>query len=40
MFHLAEKLHKTVGEIEEMSVEEFLEWQIWIKFQSEKNNGK
>jgi len=40
MFYLAEKLHKTIGEIEEMSVEEFLEWQVWIKFQSERSNGK
>jgi hypothetical protein len=30
----------TVGEIEEMSVEEYLEWQVWIKFQSERSNGK
>jgi len=22
-------LHKTVGEIEEMTVEEFLGWQVW-----------
>jgi hypothetical protein len=38
---LAEKLHKTVGEIEEMPVEEFLEWQIWFKLQKEhqKNGG-
>jgi DNA-binding PadR family transcriptional regulator len=37
MFYLAEKLHKTVYEIEEMGVEEFLEWQIWLKIQRERS---
>jgi hypothetical protein len=39
MFFLAEKLHKTVSEIEEMSVEEFSEWQVWVKIQSERSNN-
>jgi hypothetical protein len=39
MFYLAEKLHKTVSEIEEMSVEEFSEWQVWVKIQSERSNN-
>jgi hypothetical protein len=29
LYDLAALLHKTVGELEQMSVEEFMGWQTW-----------
>jgi hypothetical protein len=30
-------LHKTVADIEEMDVEEFVGWQIWLKMKNERS---
>lgn len=42
MYALAERLHKTVAEIEEMSLEEFNGWIAYLNIQQEeiqKQNG-
>jgi hypothetical protein len=36
LFYLAETLHKTITEIEEMPVQEFIEWQAWFKLKQER----
>jgi hypothetical protein len=42
MFQLAEALHKTVGEIMEMSASEFMGWVEYYKIKEKrsKRNGK
>jgi hypothetical protein len=42
MYALAERLHKTVAEIEEMTIEEFYGWIAYLNIQQEeiqKQNG-
>jgi hypothetical protein len=39
LFYLAETLHKTVYEIEEMSAQEFIEWQEWFKLKQERQKN-
>lgn len=42
MYALAEKLHKTVAEIEQMTMEEFNGWIAYLNLQQEemqKHNG-
>ena len=39
MFGLAERLHKTLAEIEQMSVDEFMEWVAYFRL-TESNEAK
>lgn len=34
---LADRLHKTIGEIEEISVSEFNEWLAYFKIQADRD---
>ena len=38
-YALAEKLNKTLAEIEEMTVEEFQGWLAYLEIKEEKNGG-
>ena len=40
MYALADRLHKTIEEIEHISVNEFLEWLAYFKILSESDDGK
>lgn len=40
MYSLADRLHKTIEEIEHISVNEFLEWLAYFKILSESDDGK
>jgi hypothetical protein len=39
MFYLAETLHKTIHELEEMPFEEYIEWQEWFKLKKERQKN-
>lgn len=40
LYYLAERLHKTVQEISQMSIEEFIGWRAFTKIKHEKNSKK
>lgn len=40
MFLLADRLHKTVAEIEQISVDELVEWAAYLKITKEKVGGR
>ena len=40
MYDVASMLHKTVAEIEEMSVEEFIGWQAWWRIRHDRQDDK
>ena len=40
MFLLADRLHKTVAEIEKISVDELVEWAAYLKITKGKDYGK
>ena len=37
---LADRLHKTIEEVEQISATEFNEWLAYFKIMSESNDGK
>ena len=37
---LADRLHKSIEEVEQISVTEFHEWLAYFKIMSESNDGK